>query len=165
MGCTERATADVQCVLLRSRHPGAIVRRLAGRLDSIWGESSLSGKRVRLDSLTTFQFQHELVAVCAPSVGSWSSWHATTRTRPINDCQATRSQDVVNRVLPLTLTSEDGRLENWKQWRFRRDLGNCRNIAISNNVGGVKHFLSTLLHALVEERHFALVGGSRFPTW
>ena len=37
--------------------------------------------------------------------------------------------------------------------------------AISNNVGGVKHFLSTLLHALEEERHFALVGGLRFPTW
>jgi hypothetical protein len=40
-----------------------------------------------------------------------------------------------------------------------------RNIAISNNVGGVKHFLSTLQHALEEERHFALVGGLRFPTW
>jgi hypothetical protein len=39
------------------------------------------------------------------------------------------------------------------------------NIVISNNVGGVKHFLSTLLHALEEERHFALVGGLRFPTW
>jgi hypothetical protein len=40
-----------------------------------------------------------------------------------------------------------------------------RKIAIANNVGGVKHFSSTLLHALGEERHFALVGGSRFPTW
>ena len=40
-----------------------------------------------------------------------------------------------------------------------------RKIAISNNVGGVKHFLSTLQHALEEERHFALVGGLRFPTW
>ena len=39
------------------------------------------------------------------------------------------------------------------------------NIAISNNVGDVKHFLSTLLHALEEERHFALVVGLRFPTW
>jgi hypothetical protein len=36
-------------------------------------------------------------------------------------------------------------------------------IAISNKVGGVKHFLSTLLDALEEERHFALVGGLRFP--
>ena len=42
---------------------------------------------------------------------------------------------------------------------------NWWKIAISNNVGGVKHFLSTLLHALEEERHFALVGGLRFPTW
>jgi hypothetical protein len=30
---------------------------------------------------------------------------------------------------------------------------------ISDNVGGVKHLLSTLQHALVEERHFALVEG------
>ena len=28
----------------------------------------------------------------------------------------------------------------------------------------VKHFLSTLLHALKEERHFALVEGFAFPT-
>jgi hypothetical protein len=28
---------------------------------------------------------------------------------------------------------------------------------ISNNVGSVKHFSSTLQHALGEERHFALV--------
>jgi hypothetical protein len=35
---------------------------------------------------------------------------------------------------------------------------------MSNNVGGVKHFPSTPLHALVEERHFALVGGLRCPT-
>jgi hypothetical protein len=33
-----------------------------------------------------------------------------------------------------------------------------RKIAISNNVGGVKGFSSTLQHALEEERHFALVG-------
>jgi hypothetical protein len=44
-------------------------------------------------------------------------------------------------------------------------VANWREIAISNNVGGVKHFLSTLQHALEEERHFALVGGLRFPTW
>ena len=31
--------------------------------------------------------------------------------------------------------------------------------AISNNVGGVKHDVRTRLHALVEERHFALVDG------
>jgi len=42
---------------------------------------------------------------------------------------------------------------------------NWRYIAISNNVGGVKHFLSTRLHALEEERHFALVVGLRFSTW
>lgn len=35
---------------------------------------------------------------------------------------------------------------------------------ISNNVGGVKHFSSTLPHALREERHFALVDGLRVPT-
>ena len=28
--------------------------------------------------------------------------------------------------------------------------------SVSNNVGGVKHVLRTLLHALIEERHFAL---------
>ena len=36
--------------------------------------------------------------------------------------------------------------------------------SISNNVGGVKRFSRTLLHALLEERHFALVDGLRFPT-
>ena len=36
-----------------------------------------------------------------------------------------------------------------------------RKIPISNNVGSVKHFLSALRHALVEERHLALVGGLR----
>ena len=35
---------------------------------------------------------------------------------------------------------------------------------LSNNVGGVKHDVRTRLHALVEERHFALVDGLRFPT-
>src|SRR5580658_59644 len=35
---------------------------------------------------------------------------------------------------------------------------------ISDNVGGVKHFSSTRLRALVEERHFALVEGVAFPT-
>ena len=44
-------------------------------------------------------------------------------------------------------------------------LVNCRNIALSNNVGDVKHYACTRLRALVEERHFALVGGLRFPTW
>jgi hypothetical protein len=41
----------------------------------------------------------------------------------------------------------------------------CCNIAISNNVGGVKDDVRTRLHALVEERHVALVDGLRFPTW
>ena len=36
-------------------------------------------------------------------------------------------------------------------------------IAISNNVGGVKHCLSTQLPALGDERHFALADGLRFP--
>jgi len=35
---------------------------------------------------------------------------------------------------------------------------------VSDNVGGVKHFSSTLQHALREERHFALVEGVAFPT-
>ncbi len=39
-----------------------------------------------------------------------------------------------------------------------------RKIAISNNVGGVKRFSSTLRHALGEERHFALVEAMRAPT-
>src|SRR6476646_6817272 len=37
-------------------------------------------------------------------------------------------------------------------------------IAISNNVGGVKHDLSTRRRALCEERHFALVDKLRIPT-
>ena len=41
--------------------------------------------------------------------------------------------------------------------------GCWRNIAISNNVGGVKHCLSTQLPALGDERHFALADGLRFP--
>jgi hypothetical protein len=48
------------------------------------------------------------------------------------------------------------------------DLAVLRNvvwqkIAISDNVGGVKPLSSRRSHALVEERHFALVGGLRFP--
>src|SRR5260370_18414299 len=35
---------------------------------------------------------------------------------------------------------------------------------VSDNVGGVKHFSSTLQHALREERHFALMDGVAFPT-
>jgi hypothetical protein len=42
---------------------------------------------------------------------------------------------------------------------------NFSKIAFSNNVGHVKHYVRTPLRALVEERHFALVGGLRFPTW
>jgi hypothetical protein len=38
-------------------------------------------------------------------------------------------------------------------------------LAISNNVGGVKQLSRTLQHALIEERHFALLVGLRFPTW
>ena len=53
------------------------------------------------------------------------------------------------KVMGLAVAQEDG----------------CCKIPISNNVGGVEAFLSTLLHALEEERHFALVGGLRFPTW
>jgi hypothetical protein len=44
----------------------------------------------------------------------------------------------------------------------RRMVG--EKIAISNNVGEVKHYARTLLPAPVEERHFALVDGLRFPT-
>ncbi len=33
--------------------------------------------------------------------------------------------------------------------------------SLSNNVGAVKHYARTLLRALVEERHFALVDGLR----
>jgi len=40
-----------------------------------------------------------------------------------------------------------------------------QKIPISNNVGHVKHYVRTRLRALVEERHFALVDGLRFPTW
>jgi hypothetical protein len=35
---------------------------------------------------------------------------------------------------------------------------------LSNNVGGVKHFLGTQQHALEEERHFALVEDVPGPT-
>jgi hypothetical protein len=49
---------------------------------------------------------------------------------------------------PKSLAPEDG-------WR---------KISISYNVGGVKQYPGALLHALVEERHFALVDGLRFPT-
>jgi hypothetical protein len=41
----------------------------------------------------------------------------------------------------------------------------CREIPISNNVGGVKHDLSTRRRALEQERHFALIDGLRFPPW
>ena len=53
---------------------------------------------------------------------------------------------------------------------YRRNISplnqpSCCKIAVSNNVGHVKHYMRTPLRALVEERHFALVGGLRFPTW
>ena len=35
-------------------------------------------------------------------------------------------------------------------------VGQVAQHRISDNVGGVKHFLSALLHTLEEERHFAL---------
>jgi hypothetical protein len=35
---------------------------------------------------------------------------------------------------------------------------------VSDNVGGVKFFLSTRWRALMEERHFALVDGFAWPT-
>jgi len=44
-------------------------------------------------------------------------------------------------------------------------IASWRNIPISNNVGDVKHDLSTQRHALREERHFALVVGLRVVTW
>jgi hypothetical protein len=44
--------------------------------------------------------------------------------------------------------------------RTNRQLAKNR---VSDNVGGVKHFSSTLHHALREERHFALVEGLLFP--
>jgi hypothetical protein len=47
---------------------------------------------------------------------------------------------------------------------FRPSGGLLSLTGLSDNVGGVKHFLSTLLHALGEERHFALVEGVAFPT-
>jgi hypothetical protein len=47
---------------------------------------------------------------------------------------------------------------------LRQARCDCRKIAISNNVGDVKHDVHTRLPALGEERHFALVGGLRFPT-
>src|ERR1700753_2827552 len=50
------------------------------------------------------------------------------------------------------------------RWQFGSRSPSCRKIAISNNVGGVKRFSSKLLHALVGERHFALVVGLRCPT-
>ena len=35
---------------------------------------------------------------------------------------------------------------------------------VSNNAGGVKHVSTTLFHAPVEERHFALIGEVLNPT-
>src|SRR5580658_3504154 len=43
-------------------------------------------------------------------------------------------------------------------------IGSFTKPGLSDNVGGVKHFSSTRLHALGEERHFALVEGVAFPT-
>src|SRR5712691_8718452 len=51
-----------------------------------------------------------------------------------------------------------------RQIRWKWCASCWHNIAISNNVGGVKHCLSTLRPALGKERHFALADGFRFPT-
>ncbi len=105
MGCRERATANLHCLLSRSRRLGAIVRRLEGGVDSTGSESRLSGERVHFISPTTFRFQHKPVSVCDPSMGSWSSWHATARTRSISGSSRELSaKTFVDRVLPLTLT-------------------------------------------------------------
>src|SRR5712691_6026270 len=65
-------------------------------------------------------------------------------------------------------------VENWLVWAFlgfwrmRPSLSlsptfaSWRQIPISDNVGGVKHFSSTLTHALRRARHFALVEGLAF---
>src|ERR1700687_4949250 len=42
--------------------------------------------------------------------------------------------------------------------------GQLTKTGVSDNVGGVKHFLSVLLRALRRARHFALVEGSAIPT-
>jgi len=48
---------------------------------------------------------------------------------------------------------------------FQHSTGSSwRKITISNNVGGVNRFGSTLRHALEEERPFALAEGLRPPT-
>jgi hypothetical protein len=48
----------------------------------------------------------------------------------------------------------------------RDDAGQARKVKnrVSDNVGGVKRFSSTLQRALGEERHFALVDALPFPT-
>jgi len=42
-------------------------------------------------------------------------------------------------------------------------VANWREIPLSNNVGRVKHFSSTLRRALEKKRHFPLADGLRFP--
>jgi hypothetical protein len=44
-----------------------------------------------------------------------------------------------------------------KESTIRRRIAELAKHRVSDNVGGVKLFSSTLQHALVEERHFALV--------
>ncbi len=75
-------------------------------------------------------------------------------------------ESIRKKAEPCVLSSTfGGKQAQTEPWAAVIRLDCWRKIAISNNVGGVKRFLSTLLHALKEERHFALVGGLRFPTW
>jgi hypothetical protein len=46
----------------------------------------------------------------------------------------------------------------------RPQKGQLSRNRVSDNVGPCQALLSTLLHALKEERHFALIDGVAFPT-
>ena len=74
------------------------------------------------------------------------------REAPPGTCQASTRSGSVTRTVPRCLGPYGTPSSGW--------LAKHR---LSNNVGGVKHFLSTQ-HALEEERHFALVEDVPYPT-
>ena len=75
-----------------------------------------------------------------------------------------RKSGHVRRIRISPTIVQTARIKREQQSRRTTQPDYCCKIAISNNVGGVKHDVRTRLHALVEERHFALVDCLRFPT-
>src|SRR5271163_1069740 len=88
---------------------------------------------------------------------------STSTTRRIENLRggwAASSPGSITRFFPYDFDPERKQRGSFCCTDAERQTRHRRNIASLTNVGGVNHFSSTLLHALVEERHFALIEDS-----